>query len=318
MTHSMTHATPDAGILYGEATAHAAPSRVLTGSLLIAGRDDDSVCGALRIAELLARRDRVNAHVLALAPALPFTASLLTRVDSTTLEEAKRQEYLARVRHHIHATVGRSAHFSLSAASGSPSQAVARAAEEHDTELIVMGLAPHRTDERAATEDAVLQVARTAPVPVLAVPADCERLPRRALVAMDFSAASTRAARAALLSLAPGGRITLAHVAPDLDFRLVGRDGLGEIYAEGVAALFRRLVPELQARGEVEVESVLLRGNARRALLELATFGDFDLAAVGSQTAPWADAQLTGSVSGALLRGTSCAVMIAPPPEARR
>jgi nucleotide-binding universal stress UspA family protein len=299
-------------------TAGASPARALMGPLLIAARDDDSARGALRIAELVARRDGVNAHVLTLVPPLPFTASLLTSVDAAALREGQQRKQLARVRQRVHQTVGRSAYFSSGVEVGSPTQAIARAADERGSQLILVGLAAHGSRERAASEDAALQVTRTAAVPVLAVPAPCEQLPSRALVAIDFSAASARAARAALPMLAPGGRVTLAHVAPDLDFQKIGREGLGEIYAEGVAALFRRLVPELSAPGDVEVETVILRGDPRRSLLELATSGDFDLVAVGSQTRPWADSQLAGSVSVALVRGAGCAVLIAPPPEMRQ
>src|SRR5512146_1170533 len=42
----------------------ALPRRALHGPVLIAGLDDATMFGALRFSELLARRDRLNAHVL--------------------------------------------------------------------------------------------------------------------------------------------------------------------------------------------------------------------------------------------------------------
>ena len=179
------------------------------------------------------------------------------------LAEGRRQEQLARVRQRVHQTVGRSAHFSMSAELGSPSRSIARAARERMSELILVGLQTHGAAGRVATEDAPLQVARTARVPVLAVPPDCVALPGRALVAMDFAEASVRAARTALLTLAVGGRLTLAHVEPDLNFREMGKDGWGEINAAGVVSLFRRLVPELRAPGDIEVETTIVRGTRR-------------------------------------------------------
>jgi nucleotide-binding universal stress UspA family protein len=222
------------------------------------------------------------------------------------------------MRQRLHQTVGLSGHFSASAELGSPARVIALAARERGAELILVGLGAQGAPERAATEDAALQVTRTAGVPVLALPPDRDALPRRALVAMDFGEASVRAARAALLTLAPGGSLTLAHVEPDLDFRELGKEGWGEIYAEGVAGLFRRLVPKLSAPGDVEVETAVVRGEASDTLLELVSRGGFDLIAAGSRSAPWPESDPAGSVSAALLRGAACAVLIAPPPEGRQ
>ena len=116
--------------------------------------------------------------------------------------------------------------------------------------------------------------------------------------------------------LANGGTLTLAHVAPDVDFREMGKEGWGQIYDRGVADLFERLAGELRKAGEVDVDTVVTRGDASVHLLELAARGAFELIAAGSQTAPWVGWHLTGSVSTNLLRGARCAVLIAPPANA--
>jgi len=134
---------------------------------------------------------------------------------------------------------------------------------------------------------------------------------------MDFTEASARAARAAVLTLASGGTLTLAHVTPDVDFREMGKEGWGHIYDRGVASLLEQLVGELRVPGEVDVEAVVVPGKASVDLLEFATRGAFDLIAAGSQTAAWVEWHLTGSVSTSLLRGARCAVLIAPPADAR-
>lgn len=298
-----------------EPTPNARERRAFTGPLLIVVGSDDDATGALRVAELLARRDRVNAHVLTLVAPLPFTVPLLTGVDAASLEEGRLQAQLAQVRQRVHQAVGRSAHFSVSAELGRHARDVAAAARERGAALILVAMGDPGAPGRGAMEDAALQVTRTARVPVLAVPPDGAALPRRALVGMDFGQASVRAARAALCTLAGGGSLTLAHVAPDLDFRDLGKEGWGEIYTEGVAGLFRRLVPRLRVPGEIEVETAVVRGEPSAALLELLGRGGFDLMAVGSRSAPWPDADPAGSVSAALLRGAEGAVLIAPPPE---
>jgi len=311
----MTNTMFDPELLDDHEVAEAAPARrAFTGSLLIAGRDDD-MSGALLVAELLARRDRVAAHVVTPVPPLPLTFALLTGVDTDALNEGRRQEQLTRLRQRVHQTVGRSAHFSVSAELGSSPRAVGAMARERGAALILVSLGAPGAPERAATEDAALLETRTAGIPVLAVPPDHHALPRRAIVAMDFGKASVRAARTALLTLAGGGTLTLAHVGPDLDFSAIGKDGLGVIYAEGVAGLFRRLVRMLAVPGDVDVETTVLRGEPSSALLDLAARTDADLVAAGSRSGTWRELDPAGSVSAALLRGAECAVLLAPPAE---
>jgi nucleotide-binding universal stress UspA family protein len=174
-------------------------------------------------------------------------------------------------------------------------------------------LAAEGTSERRRGEDAVLQLASTADVPVLAVPADHARLPRRAVVAMDFSASSRYAALAALRLLAPGGLLTIAHVEPDADLRALGQEGWAEIYERGVAGLFDELAEALSAvRGDVAIETVLLGGEPATALLEYAALHESELIASGAQSASTRGGRFTGSVSAALLRGARAAVLLAP------
>jgi hypothetical protein len=62
--------------------------------------------GALHVAQLLARRDRVNAHVLTVVRPLALPASLFSAVEQDAWEEARRQQQLASVRRRLHHTGG--------------------------------------------------------------------------------------------------------------------------------------------------------------------------------------------------------------------
>src|SRR5690606_17341985 len=154
----------------------------------------------------------------------------------------------------VHQTVGRSAYFSTSAEVGSPASTIASAARERGAELILVGLGGPLAATRASTEDTALHVARLAGVPVLAVPPGYAMLPRRAVVAVDFSEASMRAARAALFTLTVGARLTLVHVKPDLGLRDVTSDAWHVVYREGVVRLFRRFVDELRVPDHVKLQ----------------------------------------------------------------
>src|SRR5688572_4583751 len=99
----MPHTTPDADLLEAAgAGGAAAPQRTHTGPLLIGGEDADYMRGALHVAELLARRDRVNAHVLGVVRPLEFPVPLLVEVDHEALENGRRRQYFDRIRQRLH------------------------------------------------------------------------------------------------------------------------------------------------------------------------------------------------------------------------
>src|SRR5678815_724177 len=77
------------------ADAVGATRRALVGPLLIAGEDASRMDGALHVAQLLARRDRVNAHVLTVVRPLALPASLFAAVDQDAWAEVRRQQQLA-------------------------------------------------------------------------------------------------------------------------------------------------------------------------------------------------------------------------------
>jgi nucleotide-binding universal stress UspA family protein len=292
------------------------PRRTHTGPLLIAGEDADHVRGVLHIAELLARRDRVNAQVLGVVHSLGFPATLFAEADREALEEGRRQTYLESLRQRLHQTTGTAPFFTLEVVTGSAAPTLARVARERGAELIMVGLDQHGARHRTSTEEAALQVTRAAETPVLAVPADYALLPKHALVAMDFGPASQRSAQCAIALLAQGATLTLAYVEPQVDFAALGKAGLAAIHASGVTGLFTKLGASLSVPGDVSVETVVLRGDPAEALLDHARAGAFDLVATGTHGETTLEHRLTGGVSTALLRGARCAVLIAPPPTA--
>lgn len=300
----------------GAADLGAYGGRQIHGSLLIVGDPNDNACGSLHFAELLARRHRVRAHVLGVVRPVGHPVWEHIGVDAEVLEDARRRQYLGRLRQHVHRHVGRSVHFSVDVVTGSPTSSFAAAARAGRAAYILAAVAEHGTADRSASEDSVLQLARVGDVPVVAVPPDCVGLPKHAMVAVDFGAPSTRAAYAALALLAPGGTITLAHVEPDADLRVAGEEDWTERYERGVASLFADLVAGLGSSGDATVETVLLHGDPAPALLDHATAHACDLVATGTQSVPASGQRATGSVSTALLRGARAIVLLAPSAEA--
>ncbi|HEY7877349.1 MAG TPA: universal stress protein [Gemmatimonadaceae bacterium] len=284
--------------------------RSLGGPILVAVSEPDVAEGALHVADLLARRDRVNAHALGVAAPLALPATLVLPVDPQMLEDARRQNLLTQVRQTVSRTLGVAAYWSTEAAIGHRATTIAQASKERGSALIIVGVPETSAADHTARLDAVLQIIRAAEVGVLAVPPGTGFLPRRALVAMDFSDASRRAARAALSALGPDSTITLAHVEPSLDFASLGKPGLEAIYERGLHDLFDEVAAELRRAGDVAVDTAFLHGDTATALLTRATEGGYDLIAAGSQGVVPLDRYLVGSVSTALLRGAKSSVLI--------
>jgi hypothetical protein len=277
-------------------------SHRLGGPMLVISVDPTAIDGALRIAQLLARRDRVNAHILGVVPPFPSHSPLLTSVDYDALDEGRRHVFLSALRRHVHRTVGRPAHFSTGAEVGRTPDAIDRVARARRSALILTGLEPKGTPRRIASEQLTLRAVSAADAPVLAVPVQASILPRRTLVAMDFGSASIRAARAAFMTTGRGGTVTLAHVAAPTGIR-----------SESASETFGRVLPALGAPDGIDVETVILEGDPTAALLRLALAERHDLIAVGSRASIHSEFRLAGSVCLDLLRGAMGAILIAPP-----
>lgn len=291
-------------------------TRTHTGPLLVAGEDAEHTRGALQIAELLARRDRINAHVLGVIRPLTLPGNLLSDADREALEDGRRRTHTNLVRQRVHQAAGIAPFFSVEAQTGTPAMMLAGAARERGSELIVVGLQEHGAPQRNATEDAALQIAQAAPVPVLAVPVKHALLPKHALVAMDFSPPSRRAAQSVIPLLNQRAKLTLAYVEPEVNFAALGRAGWPASHGQDIVRLFDALIEELSVPGDISVDAVVLHGDPAAALLEHAASVSVDLIASGTQGENVGSIQLPGSVAMALLRGAECSVLIAPPARA--
>jgi nucleotide-binding universal stress UspA family protein len=124
---------------------------------------------------------------------------------------------------------------------------------------VVLGLGRHSPIDRILGSETALGVLRRAGCPVLAVPAGGAATFRRAVAAVDFSAASVRAAEAAAALLEPDATLALVHVRPETSALLAGGAAVLAAWEEA----YRRRTDELLAR-----VSAMLR--ARRPDLRVA------------------------------------------------
>jgi nucleotide-binding universal stress UspA family protein len=199
---------------------------------------------------------------------------------------------------------------------GQPDHVIARLANERDAQLIVIGLGRHDVVERIFGDETALKVIRESQVPVLAVPDQYRGAPHSALVGVDFSEMSVRAAQVALRLLSEGGLLRLVHVIPHARTIL---DGVipREEQERFLRHRFTQFIGRLTIPPNIEVGEVTLDGDPARKLLAYAAESGADLVAAGSHGHGFVARLVIGSVTTKLLRGGECAVLVVPPAPSR-
>lgn len=185
---------------------------------------------------------------------------------------------------------------------GIAAQMLAREAHDRHARLLILGRGRHGLVDRLMLGETVLRALQLADVPVLAAESGVSELPKRILIATDFSPYSVYAARVALSLADPGATIRLAHVAPRTD---------------RLEAEFERVRREMGAE-HMAVETVVLSGSPGRALVDYATTANVDLVVSGTHGYGFFNRLILGSVATQLVRGAPCSVLAVPGSAAMR
>jgi hypothetical protein len=286
----------------------------LSGPLLVDAGEPGLAQGALRLAEALARRDRVNVQVLTVVPPLPsllsLGASLAADLGRHELDECRREVARNRTRALVSETVGPSSFFRTSAVLGRAVPEVGAAARAAAASCVLSGLAPAGTPARQGAADRLSRLATEAGLPVLAAPADSTLLPRSALAAIDLREASLAAARAAVPLLAQEASLTLVHVLPGVEAEPSDGQRSVEAGIQGATHVLRCLADEIQAVSDVPVHIVVLEGEPASVLPRWQS--KFDLVTMGAPRRGKRRSDGSASVSAAAFRVARGAVLVAP------
>lgn len=300
-------ATPDTG------TEVVPENRTSLGPILVATDGTASAEAALRAAALLSRHTQAGVIAISVLETLPLVAAdygmMIPPVDS---DQARRQALLDRVRAQV-ATLGPDVRdWKVEVRDGDPPTTIARAAREAKARMIVVGLGHHDLLDRLFGGETALHALRLAHTPVLAVPPDFKQLPRRVVVATDFSVASIRAARTALALIDTVSIVYLIHVAPRMELQPEAFAAWMSLFGEGLGPAFDRVKAELGLPASVTVETVARNGKPSREILDFARSMQADMVVTGSRGAGLVDRILVGSTATGLIRGAHCAVLAVP------
>jgi nucleotide-binding universal stress UspA family protein len=275
--------------------------------------------GALRMARHLRESTQARVEVLAVCEPLDFygigfpdsgMATIPPQHTPATLGLAEQ-----RVRSQLADIGDGAAEWPLSLEVGPVAATIARYAAEHGSRLILLGLHEQGTVGRWMSRETLLRVIHLAHVPVLAVPERVSTLPRTVVIAVDFSDFSLRAAHQAIAGPARGAHLHLIHVSPPpraLETWMVSLEWLGVYRAEAERRL-KGLAAELERSAAVTVDTHLRGGDAGPEVLRLAEQVGADLIVAGSHGSGFLGRLVMGSVSGALVHGAHCSLLITPP-----
>jgi nucleotide-binding universal stress UspA family protein len=276
-------------------------------SILLASHGGPSADGAVRGADMLARRHNAKVEVLYVSE------PVLTGIDlppyAVGIPASSRQLGVA-ITAQLDQLLGERPPWPMTAAIGPIAPTICQIAAERDADLILLGRGRHRTLDRIMGEEVAVHVAQAATCPVLAAVPDFDWLPSTIVVGTDFSRASVRAARVALAVAGSGTRVHLVYVRTSLDPFPSEPDESDEIYAVGIEALFRAFEAEFEAPAGLEFTHQVLDGDPAFQLSRYADRERADLIAVGSHGRSSLKRSILGSVATAMIRTAHCGVLV--------
>ena len=290
--------------------------QVAVGPIVVASDGSESSEPALVAALHLALNTGGTVNVVAIheiiAPMAVELGALPQLLEADAgLREALRQQVAAQV----HRIAGeQNPDWNIIVHDGEPATELARIAADLRARVLVMGVEHRHLADRVFGRETALRLLQQCRVPLLIVPAGFAEMPRRALIAIDFSAASLEAGRTALRLFDSITDVTLMHVTPSPvpPPQLFGtwQEWLDEDPKRG----FDWAKSELALAPEVKVETVTREGHAPREIVSAARNRGVHLIVTASRGAGLLSRMLTGSTARGVVHAADCAVLVVRPP----
>lgn len=278
--------------------------------ILVATDGSEGADGAIRVSAARSAATGATLEVITVIQTEPILASEFVLFEEhavLTRRTARRrvvEEQLERV-------LGPDHVLSVTVLDGNPAFTISRVAIERRAALVVVGIGRHVVSSRLFSDETALQLARIARVPVLAVPQNVVAAPHHAVVAVDFSEISSRAAQSAIDAVADGGAVSLVHVMP-----MLLEDALSlaaqEPHERWAATHLALLSAKLVVPPGVTVNYISLRGRPATEVLAYAESVGADLIATGTHGRGFVARAIMGSVTTQLLRGSTCTLLAVP------
>ena len=295
-----------------ETTPNAKPERPVhrpPTALLIATDGTPQSDAAIALARLLPLGDQREVKVLTVVDHAPIPWGTVDRSLVMDYERGLHQEAESKAKAQLDRLGDKS--WPVEVRSGDPATTIATLAKESHCRIVVVGLGGHGVAARFFGNETALRLMRVSQVPVLAVDSKLRELPRRIVVAMDFSEPSIEAARLALEIAAPGATVTLVHVVPWERKDYIPEHWFREHEAD-VGAQLTRVTGWLDQGSKCRMHQKVLYGKPGPSLLACAEELDADLIVAGTHGRGILGRMLGGETVAKLVRGARRSVLVLP------
>ncbi|HKH91896.1 MAG TPA: universal stress protein [Gemmatimonadaceae bacterium] len=291
---------------------HETGALVQEGPVLLATKPFNGCDAPLAVARWVATREERALHVVSvLEPTEGVVAGAPPPPSRYYADE--RSALAAQIRSEIAVGETRPDSLRVDVLEGPSAQTVVDAARACGARVIVVGTGRHDPIGRYVYGERALQILSRADRPVLIVPRDVVATPPTvAVVAVDFSPASVRAAHAVLPLLAPGGRLIVVHVKTGVTLKEETAGWWNDAYERRCADLFAQFIRQLPQIPDVTFESKFLRGDIVPRIVDYAAAQGAGLIACGRLGHSLVERVFVGSVSSSLVRHAACPVLVAP------
>jgi len=295
--------------------AMSSPEPLVSGHepVLVAMKPYDGFDAALAMAKWIAREQSRPLHAvtviephdtLAIAAGVPVVADHYHNEERSAIADLLEERLSHDTDHELEQHV--------EVLEGPAAQSIVDLAHDREARAIVVGTGQHNPIGRFVYGERAVQISRLSDRPVVVVPSGAKVGPvREAIVAVDFSPASQRAARFALDLVADDGELVLVHVKSAVNLSDEGAGWWEEAYTKRTTDLFRRFTALLRPGRGIRVTTRLLHGDVADSILAYARH-DAGLIACGGRQHSFIERMLLGSVSTQLIRRAECPVVIVP------
>jgi nucleotide-binding universal stress UspA family protein len=285
-------------------------------SILVASDGSPAALGALRLAHLLSEEKASIVELFGVVDPLPvFDAGFLVAIPEMEIYEGRQGALRIELEDQLESITGSRDAWPIRVAAGLPGPRIVKRGQELGASLIILGLGRHRPVDRIFGTETALQVIRLSHIPVLAVPEQTSALPRSALLGVDFSHFSRRAALAAFSIMKPPWEAHLVHVLSGMEFLPTMSQEWRADYEEELAQRLHQVTRGLDPPGECRISTHILEGEPGHELLTFSRNRTTDLLVAGSHGLSFIGRLLMGSVSTRLIRHAHVPVLVVPPEE---
>ncbi len=291
-------------------------------NVLVSLSDDDLALATTSVARALYERRGARPsvlYVIEIGPSVPEAAMVSMTLEDELRDPRVRAKQEADMKSVLRLNKGAESTWPFSLEVGSVATSIVENARSQGARLIMMGLNRHAVVARVLGKDTVREVMALSGVPVLAVRPALYTLPKRVVVAVDFSRASVRAAHLARWLVDEHGTMDLLFVESGvLDGPEESAEGLRMIQSKGVDAAFAQLIAALSPASGVTINSIVRSGSPVEEIVRFCEGVTPNLVAIGSQRHRFLDRLILGSVARSIAVDGRWSVLVTPPEKAAR